>query len=196
MVNVDGVPLHPDRDGVSVIVPEIGALPLLVAVNAGRFPVPDAPSPIEVLELVHDTLAVDGVGERTVAGTEFPAHQVCATLLTLGVGLIVIVYVFDVPVQPPLVGVTVMVAVTGVLPLFTAVNAGTVPVPLAARPMEGLLFVQLKTAPDGVPVKAVAGTLAPAQKVWLEMVLTVGEAPTVTVAVAVELQLPVVPVTV
>ena len=40
-------------------------------------------------------------------------------------------------------GVTVMVAVTGAVPAFVAVNEGILPVPLAARPMEGVLFVQL-----------------------------------------------------
>ena len=51
------------------------------------------------------------------------------------------------PVQgtPPLVkvGVTVIVAVTGAVPLFTAVNAAILPDPLANNPMEGVLFTQL-----------------------------------------------------
>lgn len=48
-------------------------------------------------------------------------------------------------VVPPLVyvGVTVIVAVTGAVPLFTAVNEAMLPVPLAARPIEALLLVQL-----------------------------------------------------
>lgn len=47
--------------------------------------------------------------------------------------------------MPPLVkiGVIVMVAVTAVLPVLIAVNDGIVLVPLAARPMDVLLFVQL-----------------------------------------------------
>ena len=40
-------------------------------------------------------------------------------------------------------GVTVTVAVTGVVPVFTPVKEGILPVPLAARPMDVLLFVQL-----------------------------------------------------
>jgi len=39
-------------EGVMVMVPLIGVLPLLLAVNAGMFPVPVAASPIEGLELV------------------------------------------------------------------------------------------------------------------------------------------------
>ena len=49
MVNVTGVPLHPFADGVTVIVAVTGVVPILVAVNTGIFPVPFAPSPIEVL---------------------------------------------------------------------------------------------------------------------------------------------------
>ena len=66
------------------------------------------------------------------------------------------VNVDDAPVQvmPALVnvGVTVIVAVTGVLPAFTAVNDGTVPVPLAPRPVAMLSFTQLKVGLL-VPVK-------------------------------------------
>jgi hypothetical protein len=40
-------------------------------------------------------------------------------------------------------GVTVTVAVTGVVPVFKPVKEGILPVPLAARPMDVLLFVQL-----------------------------------------------------
>lgn len=51
------------------------------------------------------------------------------------------------PVQltPPLlnVGETVIVAVTGEVPVFTAVKEGIFPVPEAARPMEVLLLDQL-----------------------------------------------------
>ena len=41
------------------------------------------------------------------------------------------------------VGVTVMVAVIGVLAVFVKVNAGIFPVPEAPKLMFGLLFVQL-----------------------------------------------------
>ena len=38
-----------------------------------------------------------------------------------------------------------MVAVTGAVPVFTAAKAAILPVPLAAKPMEGAEFVQLYT---------------------------------------------------
>lgn len=61
------------------------------------------------------------------------------------------------PVQvvPPLVkeGVTVIVAVIGDEPVFSAVNDGIFPVPLAAKPIEGALLVQLNTVPVTAPEK-------------------------------------------
>ena len=48
------------------------------------------------------------------------------------------------PAQPEAdVGVTVIFAVTGVVPLFIALNAGKFPVPLAASPIGVLSLVQL-----------------------------------------------------
>ena len=55
--------------------------------------------------------------------------------------------VVEVPTQltPPLVkvGVTVIVATIGAVVLLVATNVGMFPVPLAAIPIEGALFVQL-----------------------------------------------------
>jgi len=57
-------------------------------------------------------------------------------------------------------GVTMIVAVTGVLPLLTAVNEAIFPVPLAARPMLVVLFVQLYVV-TLVPVKLIGAVLPP-----------------------------------
>jgi hypothetical protein len=48
-----GVPTQPAKVGVTVIVPEIAAALVFVAVNDGTFPIPDAPIPIAVLVFVH-----------------------------------------------------------------------------------------------------------------------------------------------
>lgn len=53
-----------------------------------------------------------------------------------------IVKVIGVPAQPLADGVTKMVATTGAVPLLTAVNDGRFPFPLAAKPIDGVLFVQ------------------------------------------------------
>ena len=47
------------------------------------------------------------------------------------------------PLQPLADGVTVIVAVTAVVPVLIAVNAPIFPEPLAASPIDVLLFVQL-----------------------------------------------------
>ena len=71
---------------------------------------------------------------------------------TDGVGLTVIVKLFELPIQPFASGVTVTIAVTATLPLLMAVNDGILPVPVAAKPMPALLFVQLYTLPLTEPV--------------------------------------------
>ena len=63
--------------------------------------------------------------------------------VTVGVGLTVTVKLCGVPVQPLAEGFTVIVAVTGIVLLFTAVKSSMLPVPLAARPIDVSLFVQL-----------------------------------------------------
>jgi len=47
IVNDNGVPMHPLAVGVTVIVAITGAVPPLMAVNDGIFPVPLAPNPID-----------------------------------------------------------------------------------------------------------------------------------------------------
>ena len=80
-----------------------------------------------------------------------------------------IVKVVGVPLQPtdPLVkrGVTVIVAVTGDVPVFTAVKLAMSPVPVAPRPIEGVLFVQLYTIvpPVAVVPKDTAVVVPPLQ---------------------------------
>ena len=66
-----------------------------------------------------------------------------AIALICGVGLTTIVNVRAVPLHVLETGVTIMTAVTGALVLFMAVKALIVPEPLAARPIEVVLFVQL-----------------------------------------------------
>lgn len=90
-----------------------------------------------------------------------------------GEGTTVIENVFEVPGQTvaPLVftGVTVIVAVTGVVPLFTATNEemngdATGEEPLAAKPIDVLSFVQLY-AVALLPVKFSWAVFAPLQTV-------------------------------
>ncbi len=53
----------------------------------------------------------------------------------------------------------VMVAVTGVVPLFIALNEAIFPAPLAGRPIPGLSLTQVIALP--VPVKSIAAVASP-----------------------------------
>ena len=75
-----------------------------------------------------------------------------------------------------------IVAITGSAVRLIAVNAAILPVPLAARPIEVLLFVQLYTVPATVPVK-LTEVVAPLQTIWFAGVFTTGVGFTVIVKV-------------
>ena len=75
------------------------------------------------------------------------------------------VNVCGVPLQPAADGVTDIVAVTGALVKLMAVKAGIFPLPEAAKPIVGLLFVQLKVVPLTAPEKATRFVEAPLHKV-------------------------------
>ncbi len=70
-----------------------------------------------------------------------------------------------VQVTPPLVyvGVTTEVEVTVFEVLLSPVNEAIFPVPLAAKPIDVVLFVQLNTVPVTFPVKFTAATVPPLQ---------------------------------
>jgi hypothetical protein len=82
----------------------------------------------------------------------------------------VIVTVAGVPGQePPAVfstGVTVIVAVCMFALVFVVTNDAILPVPEAARPIDVLLFVQLKTVPAIVPPKVMADVDSPLHSTW------------------------------
>lgn len=137
----------------------------MVPVNAGKFPVPDAPSPIEVLELVQAKDEPVGVEEKLIELTGPPHCAKLDTAVITGIGFTVMVNVIGVPEQPLAVGVTVIVAVKGALVLFTAVKAGKLPVPLAAKPIPVVEFVQAYVVPVIDEPKVVKGMLLLAQTV-------------------------------
>ena len=125
---------------------------------------------------------------KVTAVVAAPLHSVwLAGTFTLAVGFTVMVKVLLAPLQviPPLVnvGVTVIVAVTGVLPALTAVNDGIVLVPDAPSPMLVLLLVQLYTVPATGPAIVTAVVAAPAHTVWFAIVFTAGVGFTVIVKV-------------
>ena len=111
-----------------------------------------------------------------------PAQSVwLGTDCTTGVGFTVIVNDIDCPAHPPAVGATVIVAVIGFAVVLVAVKAAILPVPAAARPIDGWLFVQLNVVPATAPVNVTAVVVAPLQSVWLATAFTVGVGLTVIV---------------
>jgi hypothetical protein len=86
----------------------IAAAVAFVAVKAGNPPVPLAPKPVAVLELVHGKVAPTGVLTNPLAGTAAPGQNVkFASGVITGGGFIVTVTVCAVPGQPGVEGVTV-----------------------------------------------------------------------------------------
>lgn len=159
---------------------------MFIAVNEGMLPLPLAANPMELVLLVQLYTVPATVPEKLMAAVVALLHTTWLDIaFTVGEGLTVIVNVFAVPVHvlPPLVneGVTVMVAVTGVLPELTAVKEPILPVPLAASPIDGVLFVQLYTVPGTNPLKLTAVVAALLQTTWLVIVFTVGVGFMVTV---------------
>ena len=88
---------------------------------------------------------------------------------------------------PPLVyvGVTVITAITGVLPVFTAVKLAILPLPVAANPIDGCVLVQLYTIVPPVVglVKFTAVVADPLHTTWFGTGLTTGVGLTVMVNV-------------
>jgi hypothetical protein len=67
-----------------------------------------------------------------------------------------------------------MVATTGVFPVLTGVKAAISPVPLAGRPIDVLLLVQVKMVLEGEPVKITSLVDEPTQITWLGGCATFG----------------------
>lgn len=78
---------------------------------------------------------------------------------------------------------------TDMVPVFTAVNAGTLPVPVLVPPIVLSLLDQLNVVPDTVPVNVTGVVWAPLHTAWL-----VGAAVTVGVGLMVIVKVTGVPV--
>jgi hypothetical protein len=170
------------------------AVVVLVAMKDAILPEPLAASPIDGVLLVQlnttllppfpplglvNAMAVDGE----------PLHSTwLAIAFTVAVGFTVMVNVVGIPAQlNPFtkVGVTVMVATTGAVVVLIAMKVGKLPIPFAARPIDGALFVQLYMI-----VPPVAGLLNatdavddPLHNTWLATAFTVAIGLTVMVNV-------------
>ena len=124
---------------------------------------------------------------KFIAAVPSPLHSSWfAGVTTLGVGLTVTVKLCAMPLQPLAAGVTIIVAVAGVLVPLVAVNGAMFPVPFAANPIVVLLFVQLNTVPLVEPLKFRAAEVALLQITWLAGTIALGGRLTVTTAVVIQ----------
>ena len=121
-----------------------------VAVNAAMSPLPLAARPIVGSLLTHVYVVVPPLlfVVNPISGTVAPLHTtLLITLLTCPFGLTMIVNVCVGPLHVLVAyakcGVTVIVAVTGDVPVLTALNDDMLPVPLAAKPMLVRSFVHV-----------------------------------------------------
>jgi len=157
MVKLCAGPWQPFANGTAEIIAITTALVVLIAVKDGISPAPLPANPIEVLLLLHVTVVPLTVPVKFITLVAAPLHIVwLAGTAIFGVGFTVIVKLCAVPGQLFAKGVMVIVAVTGALVTLIAVKDGISPVPLAAKPIEALSFVQLNTVLLTAPVKFIA----------------------------------------
>ena len=160
-------PKQPFAYGTADIIAITGALVVLIAVKEGIFPAPEPARPIEGWLLLQVTVVPLTALVKFIALVAAPLHTAwLAGTAIFGVGLTVIVKLRALPGQPFAKGVTIIVAVMGALVVLIAVNEGMSLVPLAPKPIEVLLFVQLKIVPLTAPVKFMALVAAVLHKTW------------------------------
>ena len=175
IVKLWAAPGQPFASGVTVIVAVTATLDTLVAKKDGISPVPLAAKPMVVLSFVQPKLVPLTEPVKFTVPVAALLHKTwLAGCTTLGVGFTVIVKLCEGPGQPLARGVTVIVAITGALVEFVAVNDGIFPLPLAAKPIEVLLFVQLNPVPLTAPEKFIALVVALLHKDWLAGCTTLG----------------------
>jgi fumarate reductase subunit D len=136
IVKVLGIPRQPFACGVTLMFAIIGDVPILVVVKLGMFPLPVAAKPIEVLSFAQSKVVPVTLPVNAIMPLAMPLHfTILAIEFTVGIGFTVMVNVLDEPGQLLADGVTVIVAVTGVVPAFSPVKEGIELLPEAAIPI-------------------------------------------------------------
>jgi hypothetical protein len=164
IVKVIGVPVQPFAAGITVIVATTGDVPAFIAVNEAMSPVPFAASPMVGWSFVHAKVVPATGPPKVMAVVVAPLQYAALPIgLTAGVGLTVIVKDIDVPVHPLADGITLIIAITGVVPVLFAVNETMFPVPLNASPIDGSLLVHEYVVPATGPLKLIGAVFTPLQ---------------------------------
>jgi hypothetical protein len=162
MVKLLLLPLHPFACGVTVIVPVTVDVVELAVRKGNIFPVPELPNPMLVALLVQVKVEPATGPVRVINAVESPAQtNWLVTAVRVGVGFTVMVKVLGVPLHPFLTGITVIVATNGADVVLVVENAPIFPVPLAASPIAGVLFVQVYVVPVNPPEKLIAAVFVP-----------------------------------
>ena len=141
-MNVNGVPLQPLADGVTMIVAVTIAEPVLIPVKAGITLEPVPTNPMVVLLLVQ-LKVVPAMPPEKVSAMETTPLQIDWLDIesTVGVGLTVMISIVAWPVQPLAEAVTKIVSYWANMLSFIAIKDAMFPVPPDARPKVESLFV-------------------------------------------------------
>lgn len=175
MVKVVGVPIQPLAFGVTVIVAIMGVNPEFVAIKLEMFPLPDAAKPMEGVSFVQSKVVTITLPVNRIVPLVLPLHFTRLVIeVTFGFGFTVILNVLDKPGQLLADGVTVIVAIIGVTPVFMAVNEGIVSLPDGAIPMLITLDDQVYVAPEIFPEKFISVVVSPAQRTTSAVLFTSG----------------------
>jgi len=150
-------------------------------------PLAARPVTLTLLSLVQLYTVPTTLPVKAMLATE-PEQIVCVdgVATAFGIGLTTIVAVIAAPGQPLATGVIVKVTVTAALVVLVNAAAGTLPAPLAGRPVTVTLLslTQLNTVPATVPVNTICWLVDPVQMVCVDGVaVAVGVGLTNTVAV-------------
>ncbi len=185
MVKVSDVPEQLFAVGLTSIVAVTALVPVFVAVKLDISPVPLDANPILVSSFVQLYVVPVTSPVKVTAVVDASLHKVSSLgASTVGVGFTVMVKVSDIPEQLFAVGLTSIVAVTALVPVFVAVKLDISPVPLDANPILVSSFVQLYVVPVTSPVKVTAVVDASLHKVSSLGASTVGVGFTVMVKVS------------
>ena len=147
--------MHPLAEGFTVIESVTGVIPVFNPMEEGiKLPV-ESFNPMVLIELTHEKEVPGTFPEKKMIPPGWLLHTVSfGTGFTDGIGLTVRVNVFEIPVHPLAVGVTVILLLTGTEVLFMVVKAGIDPVPERLIPVLSFELIQLKTVPKTSPEKS------------------------------------------
>ena len=148
-VNVSVGPSQPSKVGVTTTVDIIDESPVFIDIKDGILPVPDETNPILGESFIQLYVVVPSVFSvvNDISVVSSVLHNIWLSIeSTWPEGVTVIVNVCDGPSQLTSafvnIGVTIIVATTGIVPVLIPLNEDIFPVPEASKPILSVSFVQ------------------------------------------------------